>query len=192
MPIGARWWTQLGNTNIWSARSIRQRADSVPWCNAAFEASTVWRRRRRSCFMCGSERCGFQRSRTRLASLRIAISGTTRRTGILYVYSAGGNPAGYSAYAYTVAPIVLSGGSLLNLNAVSWLEIQHLQMDWFDGYGVQVQGASDHLWLANIAADSEVENGATPLGFFGASDRHAGGRPSLQHRRPHELCGISL
>jgi hypothetical protein len=52
------------------------------------------------------------------------------------------------------------------LNGVSWLEIQHLQIDWFDAYGVQVQGASDHLWLANISADSEVENGAVPLGFY--------------------------
>jgi hypothetical protein len=82
---------------------------------------------------------------------------------ILYVFSAGGNPA---AHYSTVAPIVLSGGTVVNLNAVSWLEIQHLQVDWFDGYGVQVQGASDHLWLANMAADSEVENGAVPLGFY--------------------------
>jgi len=52
------------------------------------------------------------------------------------------------------------------VNSVSWLEIQHLQVDWFDGYGVQVQGATDHLWLANIAADSEVENGTVPLGFY--------------------------
>jgi hypothetical protein len=41
-----------------------------------------------------------------------------------------------------------------------------LLIDWFDAYGVQVQGASDHLWLANIAANSEVENGAVPLGFY--------------------------
>jgi hypothetical protein len=82
---------------------------------------------------------------------------------ILYVYSASGNPA---AHYSTVAPIALSGESVLNVNGVSWLEIQHLQIDWFDGYGVQVQGASDHLWLANMAADSEVENGAVPLGFF--------------------------
>src|ERR1700676_824504 len=82
---------------------------------------------------------------------------------ILYVYSASGNPAShYSA----VAPIVLSGGTVLNVNGISWLEIQHLQIDWFEGYGVQVQGASDHLWLANMVADSEVENGAVPLGFY--------------------------
>ena len=61
---------------------------------------------------------------------------------------------------------MLSGETVLNLNGVSWLEIQHLQIDWFDSYGVQVQGASDHLWLANIAANSEVENSTVPLGFF--------------------------
>jgi hypothetical protein len=79
------------------------------------------------------------------------------------VYSAGGNPASHYS---TVAPIALSGASVLNLNNVSWLEIQHLQIDWFDAYGVQVQEASDHLWLANMVANSEVENGAVPLGFY--------------------------
>jgi hypothetical protein len=86
---------------------------------------------------------------------------------VLYVYSAGGNPATHYG---NVAPIVLSGESLVNLNGVSWLEIQHLQIDWFDSYGVQVQsptgGTSDHLWFANMAANSEVENGAAPLGFY--------------------------
>ena len=82
---------------------------------------------------------------------------------VLYVYSASGNPASHYS---TVAPIVLSGGTVLNVNGVSWLEIQHLQIDWFDSYGVQVQGPSDHLWLANMAADSEVENGAVALGFY--------------------------
>src|SRR5581483_11679561 len=38
--------------------------------------------------------------------------------------------------------------------------------DWYDSYGVQVQGASDHIWLANILADSQVPNGAVPLGFY--------------------------
>ena len=93
---------------------------------------------------------------------------------ILYVYSASGSPA---AHYGSVAPIVLSGQSLLNLNGQSWLEIQHLQMDWFDSYGVQVQATapavSDHLWLANIVANSEVENGDVPLGFY----IHPGGTP---------------
>jgi hypothetical protein len=89
---------------------------------------------------------------------------------VLYVYSASGNPATHYGQ---VAPIVLSGTSLLNLTNASWLEIQHLQFDWFDSYGVQVQGASDHLWLANMVANSEVENGAAPLGFY----VHPGGTP---------------
>ncbi len=84
---------------------------------------------------------------------------------VLYVYSAAGIRRRIRRIP-PVAPIVLSGGSVLNLNNVSWLEIQHLQIDWFDAYGVQVQGASDHLWLANMVADSEVENGAAPLGFY--------------------------
>lgn len=82
---------------------------------------------------------------------------------ILYVYSSGGNPV--NAYG-TVAPIILSGQSLVNINNVSYIEIQHIQLDWYDGYGVQVQGASDHIWLANVLADSQVPNGTVPLGFY--------------------------
>ena len=97
---------------------------------------------------------------------------------VLYVYSAVGKP---EAHYGSVVPIVLSGQSLLNINGQSWLEIQHLQIDWFDGYGVQVQAAapavSDHIWLANIAANSEVENGAVPLGFY----VHPGGAPTDIH-----------
>src|SRR5258708_5110586 len=63
---------------------------------------------------------------------------------LLYVYSAD-NPV--TAYG-SVTPIILSGQSLINVNGVSYVEIQHLQVDWYDGYGVQLQGASDHVWLA--------------------------------------------
>lgn len=81
----------------------------------------------------------------------------------LYVYSAGGNPV--TAYG-DVTPIILSGQSLINLNNVSYVEIQHIHLDWYDGYGVQVQGASDHIWLANISADSQVPNATVPIGFY--------------------------
>ena len=82
---------------------------------------------------------------------------------LLYVYSSGGNPiTGYGS----VTPIILSGQSLININNVSYIEIQHIKLDWYDGYGVQVQGVSDHLWLANLLADSQVPNGAVPLGFY--------------------------
>ena len=64
-----------------------------------------------------------------------------------------------------VAPIV-SPTTMLNLSSVQYVEVQHLLMDWYTGYGVQVQGASDHLWLANLAANSLVENGTHPLGFY--------------------------
>ena len=69
-------------------------------------------------------------------------------------------------YYGQVAPIVISGQdspvngaiNLLNLNGVSYVSVQHLLLDWYDSIGVQVQGASDHIWLANMAADSYVEN----------------------------------
>lgn len=82
---------------------------------------------------------------------------------ILYVYSSSGNPI--TTYG-SVTPIILSGQSLININGVSYLEVQHIKLDWYDSYGVQVQGASDHIWLANILADSRVPNGAVPLGFY--------------------------
>ncbi|HEY7352914.1 MAG TPA: hypothetical protein VH596_09140 [Terriglobales bacterium] len=81
----------------------------------------------------------------------------------LYVYSTGGNPV--SAYG-SVTPIILSGQSLININDVSYIEIQHIKLDWYDGYGVQVQGNSDHIWLANILADSQVPNATVPIGFY--------------------------
>ena len=93
---------------------------------------------------------------------------------ILYVYSSGGNPA--TAYG-SVTPIILSGQSLINLNNVSYVEVQHIKLDWYDGYGVQVQGASDHIWLANLLADSQVPNGTVPIGFY----LHPSGTPGDIH-----------
>jgi hypothetical protein len=163
LPIAARWWTQVGSTNVWSA---------TLYSTTSGLANVV---------QCGIR--GFYCLTQPPAQLQYVRFGTVWGTAlasqaalsqdrdfwydsanfILYVYSASGNPAThYSA----IAPIVLSGESVLNVNGISWLEIQHLQIDWFDGYGVQVQGASDHLWLANLAANSEVENGAVPLGFY--------------------------
>ena len=82
---------------------------------------------------------------------------------VLYVYSSGGNPVtGYRS----ITPIILSGQSLININNVSYIEVQHIKLDWYDGYGVQVQGTSDHIWLANILADSQVPNATVPLGFY--------------------------
>lgn len=93
---------------------------------------------------------------------------------ILYVYSSGGNPV--NAYG-SVTPMILSGQSLINVNGVSYLQIQHIKLDWYDGYGVQVQGASDHVWLANMLADSKVPNATVPIGFY----VHPTGTPSDIH-----------
>ena len=163
LPIAARWWTQVGSTGVWSA---------TLYSGTSGQANVV---------QCGIR--GFYCLTQSPSQLQYVRFGTTwgiakgsqaalsqdrdfwydSTNYILYVYSASGNPA---SHYFTVAPIVLSGGTVLNVNGISWLEIQHLQIDWFDGYGVQVQGASDHLWLANMVADSEVENGAVPLGFY--------------------------
>ena len=92
----------------------------------------------------------------------------------LSVYSAGGNPVG--AFG-SVSPIILSGQSLININGANDVEVQHIKLDWYDGYGVQVQGASDGITLANILADSQVPNGAVPIGFY----VHPTGTPGSIH-----------
>ena len=92
----------------------------------------------------------------------------------LYVWSATGNPVTHFG---SVTPIVLSGQSVINVNNVTNIEIQHIKLDWYDGYGVQVQGASDHIWLANIMADSQVPNSTVPIGFY----VHPTGAPSDIH-----------
>jgi len=93
---------------------------------------------------------------------------------VLYVWSASGNPVNHYG---AVTPIVLSGQSLIDLNNVSYVEIQHIKLDWYDGYGVQMQGATDHVWLANMTADSQVPNATVPIGFYA----HPGGTPGDIH-----------
>jgi Right handed beta helix region/Polysaccharide deacetylase len=92
----------------------------------------------------------------------------------LHVWSASGNPVQHYG---SVTPMILSGQSLININGVSNIEIQHIKLDWFDGYGVQVQGASDHLWFANMMADSQIPNATVPIGFY----VHPTGTPSDIH-----------
>jgi hypothetical protein len=166
LPIGSQWWTQVNGTNVWAATlySATSGLANVVQCGIRgfycltqpptqleyVRFGTVWGTAQGSEAALGQDR-DFWYDATNY---------------ILYVYSAEGNPATNAAYLYLIAPIMLSGETLLNLNNVSWLEIQHLQIDWFDAYGVQVQGASDHLWLANMAANSEVENSTVPLGFY--------------------------
>jgi len=163
LPIAARWWTQVGSTNVWSATlySATSGLANVVQCGIRGFYCLTQSPSQIQYVRFGTMWGIAKGSQAALSQDRDFWYDSTNY--ILYVYSASGNPASHYS---TVAPIVLSGGSVLNVNGVSWLEIQHLQIDWFDGYGVQVQGASDHLWLANMAADSEVENGAVPLGFY--------------------------
>ncbi|HZP16626.1 MAG TPA: hypothetical protein VFB00_01580 [Terriglobales bacterium] len=91
----------------------------------------------------------------------------------LYVYSSGNPVAAYGP----VTPIILSGQSLVNINGVSYVQVQHIKLDGYDGYGVQVQGTSDHIWLANISADSQVPNATVPIGFY----VHPAGTPNDIH-----------
>lgn len=102
-----------------------------------------------------------QTSQASLANDRDWFYDTTSQ--ILYVWSAGGNPVTHYG---AVNPIILSGQSLINLNNVDYVEVQHIKLDWYDTYGVQVQGTSDHIWLANIAADSQVPNATVTIGFY--------------------------
>lgn len=170
LPIAARWWTQEGSTNVWSATlySATSGLANVVQCGIRGFYCLTQPPSQLQYVRFGTVWGTAQGSQAALSQDRDFWYDSTN--SILYVYSASGNPAThYSA----IAPIVLSGESVLNVNNVSWLEIQHLQIDWFDGYGVQIQGVSDHLWLANLAANSEVENGAVPLGFY----VHPGGVP---------------
>lgn len=83
--------------------------------------------------------------------------------GYLYVYSVG-SPATY--YNEPIIPMALSNVPVININGKSWLTFQHFLVNWFDQYGVYVQGVSDHLIFANMEADSMIPQGTQPLGFY--------------------------
>jgi hypothetical protein len=83
--------------------------------------------------------------------------------GFIYVYSSG-NPATF--YNEPIVPMALSNVPVININGRSWLTFQHFLVNWFDQYGVYVQGASDHLVFANMEADSMIPQGTQPLGFY--------------------------
>jgi len=84
-------------------------------------------------------------------------------SGFVYVFSPE-NPASY--YVGAIVPMGLSNVPVINVNGQSWLTFQHLLVNWFDQYGVYVQGASDHLVFANMETDSMIPQGTQPLGFY--------------------------
>jgi hypothetical protein len=96
-------------------------------------------------------------------------------TQILYVYCTCTGSVTPDTYYGGVVPIAVSnaklpangGSTMLKVNNATWVHAQHLQMDWYDTYGVQVLGSgSDHLIFANMVADSQVPNSTTPIGFY--------------------------
>jgi hypothetical protein len=83
--------------------------------------------------------------------------------GYVYVYSQG-NPFIY--YGEPIVPMALSNVPVINIIGRSWLTFQHFLVNWFDQYGVYVEGGSDHLVFANMEADSMIPQGTQPLGFY--------------------------
>jgi hypothetical protein len=83
--------------------------------------------------------------------------------GFIYVFSVS-NPAIF--YNEPIVPMALSNVPVININGRSWLTFQHFLLNWFDQYGVYVQGTSDHLVFANMEADSMIPQGTQPLGFY--------------------------
>ena len=83
--------------------------------------------------------------------------------GFVYVFSVG-NPGSF--YNAAIVPIAISNVPVININGQSWLTFQHFLLNWFDQYGVYVQGTSDHLVFANMEADSMIPQGTQPLGFY--------------------------
>jgi hypothetical protein len=87
--------------------------------------------------------------------------------GFLYVYSVGNPSVYYAASSGTpIVPMALSNVPVININAKTWLTFQHILVNWFDDFGVYVQGASDHLVFANMEVDSMIPQGTQPLGFY--------------------------
>ncbi len=83
--------------------------------------------------------------------------------GYVYVYATE-NPSLF--YNEPIVPMALSNMPVINTNGQSWLTFQHFLVNWFDQYGVYVEGESDHLVFANMESDSMIPEGTQPLGFY--------------------------
>jgi hypothetical protein len=84
----------------------------------------------------------------------------------LYVYATS-NPASYYGTVAAIVPLNWpSSDQAIYVNGKSWLTFQHIKLDWFDQFGVNVAGASDHLVFANMESDGMVPAGTLPHGFY--------------------------
>ena len=101
------------------------------------------------------------------------------------------NPATY--YNGPIVPMALSNVPVININGQSWLTFQHFLVNWFDQYGVYVQGASDHLVFANMEADSMIPQGTQPLGFYVDESAPGPGDIKIYNSEAHlNYDGISI
>ena len=132
LPVGAKWWTQVPNTNVWAATvfSPTSGLKTVVQCGVRGFYCLTQLPTQLQYVRFGTVWGTAQGSQAALSQDRDFWYDSTNY--ILYVYSAGGNPATYSAYSPVVAPIVLSGETVLNLTSVSWLEKNDLRRTIYD------------------------------------------------------------
>jgi hypothetical protein len=81
--------------------------------------------------------------------------GATNDCGNLYVYSPSGTP--------TSVQVTMDGAAqLILLSSVSYISIQHVKLQSYSWYGIEVKGTSDNLVIANVYGDTDV-----PFNFHG-------------------------
>ncbi len=123
LPIGQQWWTQVGSSHVWASSlySPTSGLSGVLQCGIRGFYCLTQPPSQLQFVRFGQVWGSSQGNQAALNQDRDFWYDSANY--VLYVYSSAGNPAlHYSA----VAPIVLSGGSVLNLNNISWLEIQRL------------------------------------------------------------------
>jgi hypothetical protein len=97
----------------------------------------------------------------------------------IYVYAAS-SPSTYYGRVAAITPSG-NGNSLISIAGKTGITIQHLQLDYFDGYGVYVSGTATNLTFANMSVNGILigENpfvtiaGSRPYGFYVATGTSA-------------------
>ena len=80
----------------------------------------------------------------------------------LFVFSTTGNP---TTYYGNVAAMLLAFGQVIYLNGVSFVNVQHFKLTYFDSYGVRIAGAAHDITVANVWAEGIIPNATLPQGF---------------------------
>jgi len=84
----------------------------------------------------------------------------------LFVFSTSGNPA---TYYNNVAAMLLAFGQIIYLNGISFVNVQHFKLTYFDSYGVRIAGAAHDITVANVWAEGIIPNATLPQGFYATS-----------------------